>query len=83
MNEAAANPIADLRATLELTLEGMGALVGISKSQMHEVERTQRASLGVALKIEELAAGRIDAADLCEDVRAARETMPATSAFGA
>jgi predicted transcriptional regulator len=79
MEVAPANSIADLRATLELTLEGMGGLVGISKSQMHEVERTGRASLRVALRIEELSGGAIDAADLCDDVRAARAVLPVAS----
>ncbi len=90
MNDAAIKPactidplagsmsVADLRAMLNLTLEGMGAQLCISKSQMHEVERTGRASLKVALRIEELSDGRIDAADLNEDVRAARRTVPAS-----
>jgi len=66
--------IADLRAEMGITLEEFGAIVGISsKGHMSTVERGERpCSLGVALKIEELAAGRIDAASLCDDVRAAR-----------
>lgn len=72
VTEDTPNPVAALRASLGLTLADMGERVGLSKSQMHEVERAGRASLPVALRIEALAEGRIDAADLCEDVRAAR-----------
>lgn len=66
--------VAALRAELDLTLAQMGARVGLSKSQMHEVERSGQASLPVALEIERLSAGRIDAAALCEAVRLARES---------
>lgn len=78
--EPTRNLVADLRATLGLTLEAMGARLGISKSQMHEVERTQRASLRVALKLEELADGAIDAAELSDDVRVARHGLADTAA---
>lgn len=64
--------VAALRAELTLTLAEMGERIGLSKSQMHEVERTDRASLRVALAIEELSGGRIDAAALSDDVRVAR-----------
>lgn len=71
------NAVAALRAGLGLTLAEMGERIGLSKSQMHEVERTGRASLPVALRIEKLSATlgeelRIDAADLSVDVQAAR-----------
>ncbi len=82
--DAPAALVAALRAELGLTLMEMGERIGLSKSQMHEVERTDRASLRVALAIEdlsaELAATRpeitpIDAALLCEDVRLSRESL--------
>lgn len=66
------NAIAQLRSELDLTLAQMGERVGLSKSQMHEVERTGQASLPVALEIEKLSGGRIDAASLSEAVRLAR-----------
>ena len=66
------SPVAALRRALGMTLVEMGLACGISKSQMHEVERTGRASLSVSLRLEELSAGRIDAASLNDDVRAAR-----------
>lgn len=64
--------IGALRAELSLTLAEMGQRIGLSKSQMHEVERSGQASLPVALEIEKLSEGRIDAAALCEAVRLAR-----------
>lgn len=72
--------VAGLRGELGLTLAEMGERVGLSKSQMHEVERTNRAALRVAVAIEALSGGRIDAADLCEDVRLARSAPPAGGA---
>ena len=69
-----ANPltISGLRAELDLTLQQMGERIGLSKSQMHEVESTGRASLRVAVALEELSGGRIDAAAICDDVKLAR-----------
>ena len=68
--------VAGLRAELNLTLAEMGERIGLSKSQMHEVEATNRASLRVALAIEALSAiaglARIDAAALCDDVKLSR-----------
>lgn len=64
--------VAEFRARLALTLAEFGARIGLSKSQMHEVERSDRASLRVALAIEDLSGGEIDAALLCDDVRLAR-----------
>jgi transcriptional regulator with XRE-family HTH domain len=83
MSEPALNhlsPVAALRRELSLTLAEMGERVGLSKSQMHEVERSGRASLPVALAIETLSEGRIDAADLNEDVKAARHAVLVTPA---
>lgn len=64
--------VAALRAELKLTLAELGERIGLSKSQMHEVEATNRASLRVAVAIEALSAGRIDAAGLSDDVGLAR-----------
>lgn len=64
--------ISDLRAELGLTLAELGEKVGLSKSQMHDAERTGRASLRVAIELESLSDGRIDAARLNDDVRKAR-----------
>jgi DNA-binding XRE family transcriptional regulator len=64
--------VAALRRSLGMTLGEMGRACGISKSQMHAVERSGRASLRVALRLEELSGGRIDAGALNADVRAAR-----------
>jgi transcriptional regulator with XRE-family HTH domain len=74
------SPVQSLRKALGLTLAEMGERCGISKSQMHEVERSGRASLPVALRIEELSQGAIDAGDLNDDVRAARHGVGATAA---
>lgn len=74
------SPIAALRRALGMTLVQMGHACGISKSQMHEVERTGRASLPVALRLEQLSDGRIDAAALNDDVKAARHSQNIKSA---
>lgn len=64
--------IAELRNELGLSLAEMGARIGVSKSQMHDIERRNAATLRVALALETMAPGRIDAAAICEDVRLAR-----------
>lgn len=66
--------IADLRAEMGLSLEEFAARIGLaSRGRMSVIEREERCALSVALRIEELSAGRIDAAALSDDVRAARE----------
>lgn len=62
------------------TLEAFGRRVGLSKSQMHEVEKSDRASLRVALAIEALSDGRIDAGTLCDEVRLARAVHDGSNA---
>ena len=70
--------IKDLRAELGLSLEEFSEKVGLSsRGRMSVIERDERCSLAVALKIEALSVGpdgapRIDAADLNDDVAAAR-----------
>lgn len=65
--------IADLRAELGQTLEQFAITLGLaSKSSASEIERDNRCSLRVALLVEQLSDGRIDAATLSEDVAAAR-----------
>ena len=64
--------IAELRTELGLSLAEMGARVGLSKSQMHDIERRNAATLRVAIALENLAPGRIDAAAICEEVKLAR-----------
>lgn len=65
--------IAELRVELGFNLGQMCEALGLSsKGYLSTIERDNRCSLPVALRIEELSAGRIDAADLNEDVRAAR-----------
>lgn len=69
-------PIAALRKELGLTLEEFGGRIGLaSKGNASVIERENRCSLAVALKIEALSGGRIDAASICDDVRQAREAM--------
>lgn len=66
--------IADLRAELGLSLEAFGERIGLSsKGNVSLIERGRLTpSLSVALAIEKLSGGRIDAATLNDDVRAAR-----------
>ena len=70
--------IASLRAELGLTLADFGERIGLSKSQTHDAEATNRTSLRVAVEIEALSEGRIDAADLNDDVRKARHGIAIT-----
>ena len=73
---AAPFTIARLRAELGLSLEQMAERVGLqSRGRMSVIEREGRCSLDVALAIETLSGGRIDAGDLNEDVRAARHGL--------
>lgn len=68
--------IADLRSELGLSLEAFAAQIGLqSRGRMSVIERENRCSLAVALKIEDLSRGRIDAADLSDEVRAARHGL--------
>lgn len=69
--------IAALRAELGLTQLEFGALIGVdNKTSVSLIERGRvKPSIRVALAIEELSAGRIDAADLCDDVRIARRGL--------
>jgi DNA-binding XRE family transcriptional regulator len=73
--------IAELRAELGLSLEQFAERVGLqSRGRMSVIEREGRCPLGVALRIETLSEGRIDAADLNEDVKAARHAVLVTPA---
>lgn len=70
--------IKSFRSELGLTLDQFGEKVGLSsKGQVSEIERSGRASLRVALAIEALSDGRIDAGALCDEVRLAREAVHA------
>lgn len=65
--------ISELRAELGDTLVEFAAKLGLAgKSSVSEMERDNRCSLPVALRVEELSGGRIDAASICPDVAAAR-----------
>lgn len=65
--------IAGLRSELGISLDLFAQRLGLnSRSRASEIERGAPVSLPVALKIEELSGGRIDAAQLNADVAAAR-----------
>lgn len=67
------SPIRALRHEMGLTLADFADLVGLKgKSSMSAVERSGLASLPVALRIEALSGGRIDAATLNDDVARSR-----------
>lgn len=72
--------IAALRTELGLTLQQFGERIELSKSQMYEAERTNRASVRVAIEIEALSDGRIDAAELNDDVKLSRHGVASTQA---
>lgn len=76
--EACAPPltIAALRAELGLSLEAFGAKIGLaSKGNVSILERGGACSLPVALALEKLSGGRLDAAELNDDVAAARQGL--------
>jgi DNA-binding XRE family transcriptional regulator len=65
--------VSELRSELGLTLEAFAPLVGLaSKGSAHELEKAERASVKVALEVERLSRGRIDAAKLNDDVARSR-----------
>lgn len=65
--------IATYRQTNDLTLEAFGTLVGKSKPHIHEIERTMRCSAKLALEIERVTSGAVNAADLNEEIAEARK----------
>lgn len=72
--------IRDLREELKLNLEAFAAEVGVSsKGYMSRIERGEPCSVKVALAIEAISGGRIDAAGLCEDVRLSRHALTDTA----
>jgi transcriptional regulator with XRE-family HTH domain len=74
--------IADLRAELGLSQQAFADEIGLaSKGHVSQLERGEiRCSVAVALKIEALSGGRIQADFLNADVRRVRETPTPTIA---
>lgn len=73
-----------LRLEMGLTLAEFGARIGLSsKGQVSIIERENRCGLRVALAIETLSDNRIDAGDLCEEVRLARASAHAADPIAA
>lgn len=65
--------IASYREANGLSLEAFGALVGKSKGHIHEVENAMRCSAKLALAIEKATGGQVNAADLNDEIAAARK----------
>lgn len=65
--------ISQYREAEGLTLEAFAALVGKSKSHMHEIESTMRCSAKLALEIEATTKGAVNAASLNEEIARARK----------
>lgn len=77
---AEALTIAGLRAELGLSLEAFGQRIGLaSKGNVSILERGGACSLPVALALEELSGGRLDAASLNADVALARRGLVVAS----
>lgn len=71
-----ASPIRQLRERLGLNQVDFGAQLGLSsKGHVSELERTGKCSVRIALKLEELSDGALDAADLSSDVAMVRSGM--------
>lgn len=78
MDDASNTSIAGLRKSLGLTLEEFAGRIGLkSKGQASEIERTEKCSPEVALEIERLSAGTINASALNATVAAARQGLAA------
>ena len=61
--------IAELRAELGLSLQAFADMLGLqSKSYAHDIERSNRCSVKMALELERLSGGRIVAATLNTDI---------------
>jgi hypothetical protein len=70
-------PLSDYRKREGLSLEAFAALVGKSKGHMHEVESTMKCTASLALEIERVTEGAIDAGTLNEEVALARRSAAA------
>jgi DNA-binding XRE family transcriptional regulator len=65
--------ITEFRTELSMTMSEFAAAIGLaSKANVSVIERDNRCGLKVALRIEELSGGRVDAAIINEDVALAR-----------
>lgn len=68
--------VRELRRELNLSQDKFGERVGLSFGKISELERgLYSPGVSVALEIERLSGGRIDAGDLNEDVRASRHAL--------
>ena len=75
MEPSVSEAVRQLRKARNETGEQFGAIIGLSKGKVSQLESgTYRPSVAVALEIERLSEGSINAGDLNEDVRMARET---------
>lgn len=64
--------ISEFRKGKELTLEAFGALIGKSKGHVHAIEQSNQCSAKVALAIERVSEGLVDAATLNPEIAEAR-----------
>lgn len=65
--------ITDYRSKHGLSLAAFGALIGKSKPHVHEIERTGRCSAELAMDIERVTSGAVDAATLNDAIASARK----------
>ena len=72
--------VSELRKELGLSLEGFATLLGLtSKGYVHDIENGTQPSVRVALELERLSTGRINAGELNPDVARVREAEPTAS----
>lgn len=65
--------ISEFRKANSLTLEALGGLIGKSKGHVYAIEQTGRCSAKVALAIERVTRGAVDAASLNDEIAEARQ----------
>ena len=71
--------IRTFRQSRELTLEALGAALGVTKGYLSQVENGAGCSQSVALKLEVYSLGEVDAAQICPAVMNARKPTQAAA----
>lgn len=65
--------VSEFREANSLTLEALAGLIGKSKGHVHAIEQANRCSAKVALALERVSRGAVDAASLNAEIAEARK----------
>lgn len=69
--------ISEYRTAHGLSLEAFGLLIGKTKGHVHAIESDGRCSAKLALEIEKVTGGQVDAASINDEIAAARNVKAA------